>query len=494
MALQDTDLLLVQRGTQSYKLTGANAKSDLGGGLQEVTDRGNTTTNGITLPRIAAQPVGDSDAYIQATNQTTGKVVSNFFGNGNIALSDDLTAQTKIELKGSDGSASFAGQVLVRKEDSAFEAQRASGTKYFEVKHNNYELTLGTNDEISLKGDDGSASFAGNLDVASYCNFNYDGVSGERVSVGDYAPLSAKTCILGFNSANTAQFILNAVDGNASFVGNITSGSLNSTSNTATGIEIYGASGRINVQRPSTQGSDQLWNGYLGSTSTSEIFADGSAEFSGKVETIGDTAAFHVGTDKDANKVPLNIYDTADSNKSLARILGDGSANFAGGVEVGTTGGGSANDGTFVYSTRFIDVDNHGSAALNAVATDGDLASLQVIDRSAGGGETVIIKPDGSAEFNGRVSGSVSTIPNNSAFALTDSNFWTAAGGTWVNPTQATAGQSGVIYVQAEVNAFGNFWSFPGGVTPTIPANSVVPYYVESSNKIRLGLATEDFV
>jgi len=48
--------------------------------------------------------------------------------------------------------------------------------------------------------------------------------------------------------------------------------------------------------------------------------------------------------------------------------------------------------------------------------------------------------------------------------------------------------------VQAEVNAFGNFWSFPGGVTPTIPANSVVPYYVESSNKIRLGLATEAFV
>ena len=67
MALQDTDLLLVQRGTQSYKLTGANAKSFLGGDLQAVTDRGNTTTNGATFggnvdsDGIVISRTGDND-------------------------------------------------------------------------------------------------------------------------------------------------------------------------------------------------------------------------------------------------------------------------------------------------------------------------------------------------------------------------------------------------------------------------------------------------
>jgi hypothetical protein len=66
-----------------------------------------------------------------------------------------------------------------------------------------------------------------------------------------------------------------------------------------------------------------------------DVTFGGSATFSEKVETVGEEAAVHVGTDKDSNKVPLNIYDTANGNTSLARINGDGSALFAGQLAVG---------------------------------------------------------------------------------------------------------------------------------------------------------------
>jgi len=124
---------------------------------------------------------------------------------------------------------------------------------------------------------------------------------------------------------------------------------------------------------------------------------------------------------------------------------------------------------------------------------------------SSGLDSYVIIKNDGSAYFAGDVTsdgtgffeggvrGTVNTISDGGAWNMLHSNFWTASGGTIANPSEATSGQTGVIYCTAEVNAFGNLFSFPGGTPPTIPANSVVPYYVDVSNKIRLGTATEDF-
>ena len=120
MPLNDNDLLLINDSQDSneakkikYSTLKSNINGDDGNDLQAVTDNGNTTTNGITLPRIAAQPASNADAYIQATNQTSGKVVANHFGDGTINLSDDLNAQAKIQLKGSDGSAEFAGTIDV---------------------------------------------------------------------------------------------------------------------------------------------------------------------------------------------------------------------------------------------------------------------------------------------------------------------------------------------------------------------------------------------
>jgi hypothetical protein len=78
-------------------------------------------------------------------------------------------------------------------------------------------------------------------------------------------------------------------------------------------------------------------------------------------------------------------------------------ASFASNVQVGGTDAGSTEPGGYVYSTRYINDSNRGSAALNGQSLDGDLASLLVIDRSAAAVETVIIKPDGSASFAGDI-------------------------------------------------------------------------------------------
>ena len=59
------------------------------------------------------------------------------------------------------------------------------------------------------------------------------------------------------------------------------------------------------------------------------------------------------------------------------------------------------------------------------------------------------------------------------------------------NPSNLTAGQSGVIVLTYSGNrtvAFGSYWKFPGGTAPTMTSTSgkvdVICYYVESSTRI----------
>ena len=64
---------------------------------------------------------------------------------------------------------------------------------------------------------------------------------------------------------------------------------------------------------------------------------------------------------------------------------------------------------------------------------------------------------------------------------------------TLANPTNLTAGQSGVIVVTQDGTggrtlAFGGNWKFPGGTAPTLTtaanAVDVIAYYVESASRI----------
>ena len=106
--------------------------------------------------------------------------------------------------------------------------------------------------------------------------------------------------------------------------------------------------------------------------------------------------------------------------------------------------------------------------------------------------------------FSGRVT--LTNSSNGAVTALTDgatitpdfntaNNFSVTLGGnrTLANPTNLTAGQSGVITVTQDATgsrtlAFGSQWKFPGGTAPTLTTTAaavdVIAYYAESSTRI----------
>lgn len=78
------------------------------------------------------------------------------------------------------------------------------------------------------------------------------------------------------------------------------------------------------------------------------------------------------------------------------------------------------------------------------------------------------------------------------------SNNWSLTLGgsrTLANPTNLTAGQTGVIVITngAYTLSFGGYWKFPGGTAPTLTQNGtdVLAYYVDSSTRITARLIAD---
>ncbi|MFZ9959083.1 MAG: hypothetical protein ACO3GP_01730 [Candidatus Limnocylindrus sp.] len=66
---------------------------------------------------------------------------------------------------------------------------------------------------------------------------------------------------------------------------------------------------------------------------------------------------------------------------------------------------------------------------------------------------------------------------------------------TLANPTNLTAGQSGVIVITngAYTMSFGGYWKFPGGTAPSLTQSGtdVLAYYVDSSTRITARLIAD---
>ena len=108
--------------------------------------------------------------------------------------------------------------------------------------------------------------------------------------------------------------------GAATFAGNTYVGDLNSNSNTNSGL-LLGKNGLVYAQATlEAGGTAQLWRGYFGSTQTTTIKADGSAEFAGRV-ICGDGS----NPSGQALKIPY-------AGSASAEIFNNGSATFTGNV------------------------------------------------------------------------------------------------------------------------------------------------------------------
>jgi hypothetical protein len=83
------------------------------------------------------------------------------------------------------------------------------------------------------------------------------------------------------------------------------------------------------------------------------------------------------------------------------------------------------------------------------------------------------------------------------AWNLANGNLWQTSDGadddTIANPTNANAGMSGLIWTRAEITTWGDNFDFAGGTAPaSVPANSVIPFFVRADNVIAIGAATEN--
>lgn len=114
-------------------------------------------------------------------------------------------------------------------------------------------------------------------------------------------------------------------------------------------------------------------------------------------------------------------------------------------------------------------------------------------------------KTDVAQSFTAAQRGSVSALTDGATitpdFAVAN-NFSVTLGGnrTLANPTNITAGQSGVIVVTQDGTgsrtlAFGSYWKFSNGTAPTLTTTAaavdVIAYYVESSTRITAKLVTD---
>jgi len=189
---------------------------------------------------------------------------------------------------------------------------------------------------------------------------------------------------------------------------------------------------------------------------------------------------------------------------ATARILGNNS---------GSTAAPTALDGDGVLgvinASGTATLNNNRLAALSpspagtfAAATVTVDAQGRVTNATAGSGFAYLAT---AQSFTAAQRGSISaltdgaTIPPDFAVA---NNFSVTLGGnrTLANPTNLTAGQSGVIVISQDSSgsrtaSFGGYWKFPGGTAPTLTttasAKDVLCYFVDSSTRITARLISD---
>jgi len=161
---------------------------------------------------------------------------------------------------------------------------------------------------------------------------------------------------------------------------------------------------------------------------------------------------------------------------------------------------------TFDSTARFIgNVTLDGTLIFEGATANDYETTLTVVDPTA---DRTITLPDATTTVAGlAVTQSFTKAQRGTVVALTDgatitpdfatgNNFSVTLAGnrTLANPSNLTAGQSGVIVVTQDGTgsrtlAFGSYWKFAGGTAPTLTAGTggavdVIAYYVESATRI----------
>jgi hypothetical protein len=160
--------------------------------------------------------------------------------------------------------------------------------------------------------------------------------------------------------------------------------------------------------------------------------------------------------------------------------------------------------------TGTLEIGSAGSLVFEGSTADGNETTLAVTDPT---GDRTITLPDATGtvpllglaqSFTAAQRGSITALTSASTitpdFALAN-NFSLTLGhnATLANPTNLTAGQSGVIFITQDAStaytlAFGSYWDFSGGTAPTVTSTlsavDCLVYAVRSSTSIHAQLIT----
>lgn len=217
-----------------------------------------------------------------------------------------------------------------------------------------------------------------------------------------------------------------------------------------------------------------------GSTAEHSTFTGAAGEVT--VDTTKKTVVVHDGST--AGGVPL-AKESALSSYLTTSAAGSTYAPLASPTFTGTVTipSGASIDG---YLTT-------ASAASTYLASSAIGTTVQAYDADTA-------KTDVAQSFTAAQRGAVTALTDGATitpdFSL--SNNWSLTLGgsrTLANPTNLTAGQTGVIVITngAYTLSFGGYWKFPGGTAPTLTQNGtdVLAYYVDSSTRITARLIAD---
>ena len=179
-----------------------------------------------------------------------------------------------------------------------------------------------------------------------------------------------------------------------------------------------------------------------------------------------------IGTDVQAYDADLAAVAALSSNGIIAR-----------------TGSGTASSRTITGTTNVITVTNGDGVSGNPTLTVGSL----------------VARTDTNQSFTVAQRGSITALTDGATITPdfnNANNFSVTLGGnrTLANPSNLTAGQSGVIVITQDGTgsrtlAYGSNWKFPSGTAPTLTTTAnavdVLVYYVESSSRITARLVAD---